>query len=396
MKFTNAVMFSVLFVLNNACMKMEKIKKPDPPSAKAAQLGSNGLSAQPLADIHHYRVSFPKLEAGRQWMVQRIHGSEKNPAALVSGNDGTYDYDIKEAELYEYQWGYLEGAELKIIGSGKIQIPRDLVFEGEVKEIPETYLFPQEIPIGRIEFKKNAKLYTYGQDIFWKPISLVADNATIESFPENKTAAVGHAGRAGGKIEIETDHALGHLHIELRGEHGGEGHAGAAATANMKGAVGRQGTPGIWVATGGSVITDTPPYVSRQTYTCGPKPGNGEKGGLGIQGLSGQDGLAGGDSGGAQIKIKNSQLQISFKRFFGNGGKGGIGGPGGDGGEGGPAGVMPTSAGGIPPNGVAVGACSAFPGPKGDFGPRGPYGQKGAAGTIQQVCYWEKDVWKCE
>lgn len=231
-----------------------------------------------------------------------------------------------------------------------------VVEESYTLPLQRNMMYQQVVEYDRLILKKGARFQTEGANVRIDIKELVSEDAVIATFSPDTTAEKRKSGRAGGHLELHVGKATGNLTVELRGENGGDGEAGAEPVASMKGA---QGAPGMdWIGGFGysSVI-----YI--------PSAGN-----PGAQGFQGESGFPGGNSGSADIQISDdSELSLSVARIPGRGGAGGSGGAGGEGGEGGIGGQR--------------GDLNRFPnGAMGPQGSQGPVGTVGATGLAERVC----------
>lgn len=244
-------------------------------------------------------------------------------------------------------------------GASELIVESDSVYE---LKLETNSLYQQIVKYDRLVLKSGASFVTQGSNVTLEINELVSEDGTIATFKEGSVAAVGAAGRHGGKIEILVGRATGKLHVELRGENGGAGAPGKAPDSNLRGAAGYPGDKPYGVNEEGGY----------QRFVDGTV---GDVGGPGQTGYPGQSGFAGGNSGSAVVQIaEGSNFAIEFAKFAGLGGAPGAGGAGGEGGDGGLGGYMANGKERMP-NGA-----------RGPQGAQGPAGQTGAQGTLEPAC----------
>lgn len=228
---------------------------------------------------------------------------------------------------------------------------------------------PIELKFHELRISKNAALYTMGQNVHIVVENLIGEEgAMITTFPAKQTAPMGHAGRSGGKLVIEVQHAEGSVLFAMRGEIGGQGLAGMAPDASKKGAEGRVGDAFIGLPEG----------------TCiNQNQVNGHDGATGLPGYQGGTGFVGGDSGELELTLPDADdFSYSVRGIPGAGGAGGMGGDGGEGGTGGP-----------PSNSTLK---CFHSGKQGAQGPQGPRGNQGSPGIKQAVCVNQNGSEHCQ
>lgn len=174
-----------------------------------------------------------------------------------------------------------------------------------------------EFHIKEMVFNEGAILYTLGHRVRLHVDRLIAAQGRIHTFPAGTKAPLNVPGRSGGHLFLNVGKAEeGRLYIEMRGENGGDGLAGPAPDASLKGTDGRNSIQAR--CSGGKI----------------PKNQVGGDGGPGKKGYPGGDGASGGSSGTLEIKIQSGDLfAYQFYKYPGVGGRGGAGGRGGEGGK---------------------------------------------------------------
>ncbi|WP_374031977.1 hypothetical protein [Bdellovibrio bacteriovorus] len=267
---------------------------------------------------------------------------------------------VVDGEMYLFNGAFLTRPELEL----------------ELRKAPKIW------PVEELEFhykevilKKNAVLYTMGHRVRLHIDRLESDGARIQTLPLEFKAGVGQAGRHGGHILLDVGTAKGSLRVQMLGQDGGQGRAGAAPDESMRGLAGEDGKVSLCAKAG--------EHFERAS---------GKDGGKGHQGKSGSNGSPGGDSGTLEVMIQSGkEFQLEHYRNPGLGGNGGAGGKGGPGGIGGKAVGMAK------PSDGSFMSCSfkATEGRPGLEGSAGINGQPGPPGALQSVCITRQKVIEC-
>lgn len=267
---------------------------------------------------------------------------------------------VVDGEMYLFNGAFLTRPELEL----------------ELRKAPKIW------PVEELEFhykevilKKNAVLYTMGHRVRLHIDHLESDGARIQTLSPEFKAGVGQAGRHGGHILLDVGTAKGSLRIQMLGQDGGAGKAGAAPDESMRGLAGENGKLGM--------CSNSGEHFERAS---------GKNGSKGLQGKSGGNGSHGGDSGTLEFTVQSGkEFQLDHFRSPGLGGAGGVGGKGGPGGFGGKAAKMakPSDGGFMP--------CiyEARDGAQGPDGGVGLAGQSGHPGAQQSICITRQQVIEC-
>lgn len=247
---------------------------------------------------------------------------------------------------------------------------KELIVESEFKlPMPKERGQKSIFQYDRIVLGRGSFITTGGQDVRLEIGELVSDQGTIQTFAEGQKAEIARDGRSGGKIELVVGRASGKLHLELRGEDGGNGVNGKDPDESLRGTKGYPGANAIY---SGSYDTGG--------HNLQSPAQNGGRGGPGLPGFPGGNGGRGGNSGSASIKIlEASEFDLSVQKIPGLGGVNGVGGKGGPGGFGGDPGKDLLAQGASRP-------IYTSPGPQGAEGPAGPNGNAGAGGEVEKLC----------
>lgn len=260
------------------------------------------------------------------------------------------------------------------------------LFNGAFLTRPELELelrkAPKIWPVEELEFhykevilKKNAVLYTMGHRVRLHIDHLESDGARIQTLSPEFKAGVGQAGRHGGHILLDVGTAKGSLRIQMLGQDGGAGKAGAAPDESMRGAAGDGGVK--------AGCSTSPKRVEQAS---------GKDGGKGLRGRPGIQGSSGGDSGTLEVTIQTGkEFQLDYYRNAGQGGTGGSGGRGGPGGLGG----KPVPMFDLDMDGKRETCGIPVPGNVGPEGDPGPHGQQGLPGAEQSICITRQQVIEC-
>ncbi|MFV3407217.1 hypothetical protein ACNH6C_01340 [Bdellovibrio bacteriovorus] len=267
---------------------------------------------------------------------------------------------VVDGEMYLFNGAFLTRPELEL----------------ELRKAPKIW------PVEELEFhykevilKKNAVLYTMGHRVRLHIDRLESDGARIQTLSPEFKAGIGQAGRHGGHILLDVGTAKGSLRIQMLGQDGAVGKAGAAPDESMRGLAGENGKFALCAKSG--------EYFELAS---------GKDGGRGRTGKSGSNGSPGGDSGTLEVVIQSGkEFQLDHYRNPGMGGAGGSGAKGGPGGYGGKAmGMVKGSDGTFLP-------CSykALDGNQGPEGHAGVNGQPGPPGALQSICITRQKIIEC-
>ncbi|WP_148278679.1 hypothetical protein [Bdellovibrio bacteriovorus] len=267
---------------------------------------------------------------------------------------------VVDGEMYLFNGAFLTRPELEL----------------ELRKAPKIW------PVEELEFhykevilKKNAVIYTMGHRVRWHIDRLESDGARIQTLSPEFKAGVGQAGRHGGHILLDVGTAKGSLRIQMLGQDGGAGKAGAAPDESMRGLAGENGKF--------SLCANSGEHFERAS---------GKDGSKGHQGKSGSNGSSGGDSGTLEVTIQSGkEFQLNHFRSAGLGGTGGAGGKGGLGGAGGKAMGMVRGADGT----FMPCAFKAREGKQGLDGSVGASGLPGNPGAEQSLCITRQQVIEC-
>jgi hypothetical protein len=286
----------------------------------------------------------------------------------VLQNGPFIDANVFENQNYVYQLKIndktLQNDEVSSALQVKAIIPRDYVIDN-INEISPIEAERNYIGEGRLFFKANSQLITWGKKLNINVKEIISENAIIRTFPENHTAQSGEKGKPGGYIRIGAESAQGNLEVFALGEKGGKG---------LKGKPGNVGSKG---RSGGAGQHKAQKHGEDDfTWICTSQAEKGGVGGKGEDGGVGGNGGTGGVSAQLVVVIKN---QNGFKLIpHIAGGEGGDIGEGGDFGPGGPGGD-----GGSGPEGCG----KMEQGQQGSNGKPGLSGKKGESGKLLKECF---------
>ncbi|CAE78551.1 putative collagen-like surface protein [Bdellovibrio bacteriovorus HD100] len=267
---------------------------------------------------------------------------------------------VVDGEMYLFNGAFLTRPELEL----------------ELRRAPKIW------PVEELEFhykevilKKNAVLFTMGHRVRLHIDRLESDGARIQTLSPEFKAGVGQPGRHGGHINLDVGTAKGSLRIQMLGQDGGAGKAGAAPDESMRGLKGEDGKSGLCADSGANL-----------------EQASGKDGGKGQQGNRGSNGSPGGDSGTLEVTIQSGKdFQLDHFRSPGQGGAGGAGGKGGPGGYGGKAVRMKMGYDGI----LRPCAFKSREGTQGPEGGSGFNGLPGNPGAMQSICITRAQVITC-
>lgn len=332
-------------LLFTACMSVEDIDEGDsdspPPVTTAPTIQAAAFQALPLdikvepkSEMHGYQVRLFAPSAGglpASLLVKRSVGPDgKNPVVFVLRNqEGSFiDETAAEGTRYRYEWGLQDGASVRMLGAGDAQIPVDVVFA----QNSSTKLARLELSGGRVQFHKNARVFTDGKPVKWNVDSLeAAAGAALVTFEAGETAADGVKGRSGGTVSIVAVSAAGELRVEMRGERGGKGADGLEGLKGRNGSDaplvnGKEGPRAFGAPIGAYFVCDRV-ATGQGARRAGGDGFRGEKGG------NGGEGMKGGDSGLFTYRGPLENFELDARAEEGFGGEGGARGPGGPGGD---------------------------------------------------------------
>jgi hypothetical protein len=338
------------------------------------------------ANDYGVRLSWSCDEADRFLVFRRNIDDGVTATTEVGGEKREWlDTPAVPGSKYEYTVTRKHSNRRTVVGTGTIDIPKDVVVDGEMDatKLPRV--------INRLFLQKNSTLRTGRSGLVIDVKELHADDATIETFPENDLARQPELGSDAGPVRISAVVAKGRLRIVNRGQPGAPGRDGAKGATGKTGAAGSAGdlepNPKFYIDPWGRPL---PPSIKQvalnrlknygsddeirrvvggiPAFICSPPPGNGSRGGQGGIGENGGNGTHGGASARFVLQVGNSDgLEIDPVNEGGRGGRAGRGGVGGDGGAGGAAGPLDVGK-----------LCSAAK--PGEVGPTGAPGKDGLAG----------------
>lgn len=292
----------------------------------AMQLGDFlKVDVVPTTKPERYMVyfSWPRVEEN---FKVRIRLAEV--LAVVDPNQTTFSHEVTHDQNLTYVFDILsEANKVQKSVSKLVKVPMDLVFSKERKELSEDIkLSPR-----RVFFFKDVPIMTNGYKIELVTEELIAEEATIQTFPESSKAEIGVDGKTPGEINIKTKSAVGKLTVHMRGQSGGDGADGVKFTSAAAGG----GAPGE----GESQCTCNRACIinsSGGTCYCVKSGSAGGDGAPGLPGIPGGNAMPGGGSGKFTISIQDGrefEIHTSKKPGLpgtpGKGGKGQIGGGGG-------------------------------------------------------------------
>lgn len=227
----------------------------------------------------------------------------------------------------------------------QVQVPQDLV----INQLIESTDSNTEIKIqtnGRIFLGPAANLISFRKKLILSARELIFDRTILQNYTSTDRADINQEGQSGGDLILNAEKISGQLYVELRGQMGGKGLAGADFS-------------------GPSSLTNHQP------------------------GAKGSRGRSGGFSGNLILNTLDlSEAKIEVEFFSAAGGSGGEGGRGQQG----------INFGGSFSCTTRAGFCSNpgegnKSGPS--YGPRGETGEPGKSGQIGQLCFAENNQLQC-
>ncbi len=327
------------------------------PTSPTIAIAPQKVSVEALEKPNSYNVRLP-LPVGTLGVQKKLVLASAETDAVwqsVTVDPGLRvlaDNDVKAGQKYAYRFGKVVDGEMSYADQIQVQIPLDYEFT------PGFRLAEDSAPVviegyERIFLPRQSTLTIGTHSVTLKGKILIADDSIIQTFAQGTTASSAQLhGRNGGKLILNFEKAMGHLRIEMRGENGMNGGAGAPYTSTASAGEG------------------APPPIARigvPCYNSGAHPGN-----VGETGARGRPGTAGGNGGSSGLAILNindsANLRFDTTIEAGLGGVGGVGGPGQIGG----------------PSGV-----DCYEKPNGSKGPDGATGENGLAGhpgDAQTIC----------
>jgi len=336
----------------------DKNEEPASPTDSAKQppqqqnlATASRFQIEALAEANSYRLKI-NLPEGVRGLQKRLlsppaNGSNWSSKELDSSLRFFTDEEVSAGQKYAYRFGKILNGEWVYSQEEVLQIPVDLVFAPTL--IPNDESQPLILEgYERVFLPPHSTLTTNGKSITVKGRILIAEDTTLQTFSKGQTADGKHGqARHGGKILLQFEKAVGHLRLELRGEHGAQGLAGEAYPIPAP--------PGV--GSDANILGDP----------CHSFPGN--TGSAGLKGHIGSNGGNGGDSGAAVLNIADTtEFSLDSTIEAGAGGSMGLGGPG-------------------QPGGPSGTDCNGRPnGSKGPDGPSGDNGLPGRAGGTQTLC----------
>lgn len=344
---------------SNATVKMDAV----------SQLGVRVVGGEPFR--YQTEISWPPhythvsvLINGVEWFKEETPKGTSFFASLTHNTDYNIELIARDSATT---------SEEKSMAQWQIKTPMDLVLNPTV--LAESLARGQrEFQSDRLFLSKPANqsnfLVSNGFDLIFNTNELIADEAIFATFPKGQKAGVNQAGRDGGTIFIKATRARGHLLVEMRGEHGGDGRRGDAYVDRAP-----QGAPGI----DGQGRCQGGGRHGIPECWCSRKPGNGGPGQAGEIGHKGYDGRRGGTSGKFRLEIAETSPDLLVDVIV----EKGIAGAPGEGGDGQLGGL------GGPPGQPVAPDCrfsNPLPGPEGAQGPKGESGGREADGEIQKEC----------
>ncbi len=279
----------------------------------------------------------------------------------ASSSQREFAYVIRDNTAFNLRVFRESGEGTVVAGEYQGVSPKDFVLSGSI-------ILNKDLVVSanRVFLTAGASLQIQNYKLSLKAKKIFSEGAEILTFPRGQKAARETFGRDGGWVEFEAEEAAGHLRIEMRGEHGGDGADGLPHTTRaVNGAAGAAGAHDCARALGAIV-----------RCWCTSSPGPGLPGGDGLDGRPGTNAGKGGNSGNVAMNIKKDVgFSVNVQMEPGVSGNPGHGSDGQEGGQGGPAG-NPTSD-----------ACgNSYPGQNGKKGNSGADGKRPADGLIGKKC----------
>ncbi len=356
-----------------ACNELSR--ESDTPNVPASSFASNKqtISTKIYGDAtfelketnypHQYQIfiSWPKN-------ISKIFIEDFGTKVFETNSHQQYIYTIRDNIKYNLRLFSTDEGKPVLLGGFAGQTPKDYSIDSET-------ILKENLTINadRVFLTKRAKVQINGFEFTVATSKFFSDEAKIYSFPHYmEKAPRGTLGQSGGRIRITSEVAYGRLHVELRGQDGGDGSNGSIWP--TRAADGAQGGSGSHECLQVSFVGL--PIGGPIKCWCTRSPGNGAPGANGAKGYNGTPGGKGGNSGSLFVKLQqDTGFVIHLIQSEGHGGIPGVGGPGQEGGYGGPSG-----------NPTADACPNANAGPNGFRGPKGDDAPPSLHGSIDPSC----------
>jgi len=323
-----------------------------------------------------------------------IKRGETTSVVIAGAAEKYIDDSVKPGCRYEYTVSRFDGEAASLIGVRTVEIPTDFEISGNqsIEGMPRV--------INRLFLKRGAVLRTGQVGGVFEVRELIADDATLQTFPETQEARFPDVGSDAGAVTLRVRRATGKLRLANRGQTGARGVSGKDGAVGLAGAKGRpadfDANPKVHINPFGpaphpsikqnalnllKIYKDDSELRRKQNgvpwFLCTVQPGDGTRGDQGAAGTDGGNGTPGGASARVLIIVAEpTDFQVDVSN---DGGRGGAAGPGGAGGPGG--------GGGAPGDLDPVLLCTAAKaGEVGPVGPRGRDGEVGKTGFRNPVC----------
>lgn len=314
-----------------ACGDFKKEKEmitnfvPQEKTVKEHSVGDAKFVLQETEIPHQYQLAISWPEEIKKVVIE-------NDGKRIFDTDSTRQYllSLKDNTRFNIRAFSYDGEKPVLIGEMQGATPKDYSISGNVELKEDT-----DIEAYRVFLVNEPKIQTNGKILRVKATKIYSDNAQITSFPQGSKAPLQSDGASGGLVHFSAKQAMGHVRINLRGQHGGDGVNGLPW--DNRAADGGGGRSGAHECL-------RPPLIGGPLKCwCTRGPDNGGDGASGAKGRSGTAAGRGGSSGKILIEITDpSEFVVEPFQEIGLAGIPGKGGPGQEGGNGGPAGD-PTS-----------------------------------------------------
>lgn len=346
----------------SACGEFKKSPGADPaPVKQVLETNTVGDAKFFLNEIdipHQYQLIISWPEDTKKIVI------ENDGKKIFEGDsERKYILNLKDNTRFNVRAFSYDGSKPLLIGEMQGLTPKDFSLSGAI-DLREDMV----IEAYRIFLVNDPKIQTNGRAMNLKATKFFSDNAVITSFPSGSKASSRLNGKGGGAVFILAKQAQGHLSINLRGQHGGDGTDGLPWE--------NRAADGAGGKSGAHDCLPLLPIGGPLKCWCTRNPENGGDGAPGLRGRSGTAGGKGGNSGEILIDVTEpSEFVVEPFQEIGLAGQPGQGGPGQEGGYGGLAGD-PTS----------VECPSARDGGRGFTGEKGGNGPEVLDGSIETLC----------
>lgn len=229
--------FTLLFMLATAaCIQVKDLEKtatPLSPDFQSQNQKRYDLRSVTVDQTDKPNSYFLKIQrTSEDLLIEKTvvtDSDESNSKMLLDFNENSYsndqitDYQIQPGLTYQLTWKVRNGNDLENVHEETVTIPEDLVLSGNIVLTQDT----NWIGYKRVYSLPNTMITTMGYKLFVQTEQLFTEDLVLQTFPTEHQLPGKGSGKAGGKIEFETQSGQGRVFVYMRGEIGKVGRRGA-------------------------------------------------------------------------------------------------------------------------------------------------------------------------